>query len=222
MADRGAVQVVGHACYLVGHGERGAPLFGYAGRAVVCAGELAVDRRGGVRVVAEVRRHQRAFAEVVGVVERPQRRLHRLDDVTRPRDVRRPQHLERSVGHRRNAARRFGSLPQPLDRRVAIRKQRSLVRAVQRPDQQASEVAAGVHGLVGAVRGAGAVGAARNRGLGIGGVEHRHRGQPHQGAVTRRPAVRGRRSRDRRWRSKRLSASETVLPMSKQNPVDDM
>src|SRR5690606_35536089 len=68
-----------------------------AGRAVERAGELAVHRARGVRVIAGVDCGEAARAEVAGAVERPGRGLERLHDVSRPLDLRRLARLERAV-----------------------------------------------------------------------------------------------------------------------------
>ena len=121
---------------LVAPREQRAPPVGDRFNAVVRAGELAVDGPGRVGVVAEVDGEQRAGAEVVAAVERPERRLERADDVAAALDLGRLPVLERAGRDLVDLGRQRLGVPEARERRPARREQLVLRDALERADDQ--------------------------------------------------------------------------------------
>src|SRR5829696_1122408 len=80
-------------------GELALPRLGYASLTVVGAGELPVDCSRGVGVIVKVDREEGTLLERVTVVEGPERRLQRGDDVAPTLDLRRLLALEGAGSH---------------------------------------------------------------------------------------------------------------------------
>src|SRR5690606_7071798 len=104
--------------------------------------------------VAEVHRGEAPGAEVAGAVERPERGLERLHDVSRSPDLRRLARPERAACDLVDRGGERVLVPVAGCGREAVGEELILARAAQRADEQRGEVAARVDGLPRAVGGA--------------------------------------------------------------------
>ena len=172
------------------HRELLAPLRGNPVGSVVRARDLAVDRAGRVRVLAEIHDRDRAVAEVVGGVERPQRGFERVDDVATAADRGRLPHFERPAGdlfHLRGERIRQPALHRGL---VLVAQDVTLRHAGERREEQTREVPARVHTLDRRVRGPRTIARESDRLCGVA-RERQWRGcEPHERAVAGRVRTR--------------------------------
>ena len=184
------VQVLCQARYAIDMRDPFSPRRWDPGDAIVSASYLPVDCGRGIRVVAQINCEQTTFCKRRRLMKRPQGRLKGTYHVPSALDGRRLFVFERAPGYRLYFGTKWDAIPNAGGRRVPHRKQFVFRSALNRPDNEPTEVPAGVPARSSAVGCSRAFHAHADSLSGSAREEQGHGSKAHQTTVAGRESIR--------------------------------